>query len=117
MVIILIPMQNSCLGSVGSGSCSTQNWPCDRGAQYGEGGGSDREGELHVGEGGGEEEWKACACSWSIIRQPAFYFVSVKSRGLPYPVALSQYSAVVGSAGIGIGQSRVQILTLYQVQA
>lgn len=26
-------MQNSYLGSVGSGSCSTQNWHCDSAAQ------------------------------------------------------------------------------------
>lgn len=42
-------MQNSCLGSVGSGSCSTQNWLCDSGAQYGGGGVGEREGELCLG--------------------------------------------------------------------
>lgn len=39
-------MQNSCLGSVRSGSCSTQNWHCDSGAQCGGGVMGEREGGV-----------------------------------------------------------------------
>lgn len=47
-----MPLQNSCLKSVGSGSCLTQKWHCDNGAQYGGGVLGAREGELCAREGG-----------------------------------------------------------------
>lgn len=48
-------MQNSCLGSAGSGSCSTQSWRGDnRGGGGGEGG---KNGGVCAGEGGIEALW------------------------------------------------------------
>lgn len=49
-----MPLQNSCLESAGSGSCLTQQWHCDNGAQCRGGVPGAREGELCAREGGTE---------------------------------------------------------------